>query len=320
MSILFAFFYLITIIFSLLTIIIIVHHCHSQRWSIVSLLTCNSCISLLVYTISFCTQFSSLIQNTSLNSENKNKFSCKIVACLGTFGVTILSYSSMIQAISRFFIIILYKYQILLTFRIHWIMIIISWIVSGIIAGSLLISPAAYQYEDESRVCALTRKNFLISFLSIIFIFIFPMIIITILYGIIIWHIKQHNRIDVRSTNILRAKRNITVFKNIFIFTSILGIGGTPYLISTIVNRIVPIPWPLYSISFLFIACTSAVGSIAILLTYVQSKAIFCTKFRRRCRQGIVIKKPRNKKLVKINPIAVYYNKTDEIEILPANN
>ncbi|CAF1502747.1 unnamed protein product, partial [Rotaria sordida] len=231
----------------------------------------------------------------------------KIVACLGTFGATILSYSSMIQAISRFFIIILYKHRILLTFRIHWLMIIISWIISSIIASSLLISSVAYQYEDESRVCTLTRKNFLISFLSSIIIFIFPMITITILYGIIIWHIKQHKHINLGSTNASRAQRNTKVFKNIFIFTSILGIGGIPYLISTIVNRIVPIPWPLYSISFLFIACASAIGSLAILLTNEQTKEIFCAKLH--CRQLIRTGQVRNKKLARINQIMPYYNK-----------
>ncbi|CAF3662787.1 unnamed protein product [Rotaria sp. Silwood1] len=104
------------------------------------------------------------------------------------------------------------------------------------------------------------------------------------------------------------------VFKNIFIFTSILGIGGTPYLISTIVNRIVPIPWPLYSISFLSIACSSAIGSIAILLTNEQSKSIFCAKLRRR--QLLITKEPMNKKLIRINQIAVYHNKTERIKIL----
>ncbi|CAF1558740.1 unnamed protein product [Rotaria sp. Silwood1] len=189
---------------------------------------------------------------------------------------------------------------------------------SGIIAVSLLISPGAYQYEDESRVCTLTRKNFLISFLSAIIIFLFPMITITILYGIIIWHIKQHNRIHLRSTNAWRLKRNMKVFKNIFIFTSILGIGGTPYLFSTIVNRIVPIPWPLYSISFLSIACSSAIGSIAILFTNEQARKIICAKFRRR--QLIIPNATMNKKSVKVNQIATYHHKIDEIEILPANN
>ncbi|CAF5117273.1 unnamed protein product [Rotaria sp. Silwood1] len=144
------------------------------------------------------------------------------------------------------------------------------------------------------------------------------MITITILYGIIICHIKQHNQINLRSLSARRLKRNMKVFKNIFIFTSILGIGGTPYLISTIVNRIVPIPWPLYSISFLSIACSSAIGSIAILLTNEQSKSIFCAKLRRR--QLLITKEPMNKKLIRINQIAVYHNKTERIKILSTIN
>ncbi|CAF3409948.1 unnamed protein product [Rotaria sp. Silwood2] len=144
------------------------------------------------------------------------------------------------------------------------------------------------------------------------------MITITILYGIIMWHMQQHNRINLRSKSTWGAKRNMKVFKNIFIFTSILGIGGTPYFLSTIINRIVPIPWPLYSISFLSIACTSAIGSIAILLTNEQARKIFYVKL---CRRQLIIKKElMNKKSVRINQIVAYYNKTDQIEILPAKN
>jgi hypothetical protein len=223
----------------------------------------------------------------------------------------------MVQAISRFFIIILHKHRILLTFRVNCMMILISWIVSGIIAGCLFISPVAYQYEVESHTCAVTRKSFLIPFLASVVIFMIPMITITILYTIIIYHTKQHSYIDPKSGNTLRAKRNIKVFKNIFIYTSILGIGGTPYLISIIMNTILPMSLSFYSISFLFIACASAIGSIAIVFINDQVKTIFCAKIlrRRQVTRGVM-----NIRVVKRNQIVAYCNQTGKIDILPTIN
>ncbi len=137
MAVLFAFFYLIILIFSLLIIIIIERKCQCQ--SIINLLTCNSCVNLLIYSISSSIQFPLFIQSNSLHLENINRLSCIIFACLSTFGRTLLSYSSVIQAISRFFIIVLDKHRILVTIRVNWMMIIINWIGSAIIAGVLLI-------------------------------------------------------------------------------------------------------------------------------------------------------------------------------------
>jgi hypothetical protein len=104
----------------------------------------------------------------------------------------------------------------------------------------------AYEYEDEFDACILTRKHFLISFIVSILIFVLPMIIISIVYGMIICHTKDHTHIHPKNGNTLRTKRNMKVFKNFLIYTNILGINGTPYFLSIIFNNIVVIAWPLY--------------------------------------------------------------------------
>ena len=317
-GILYIFSYLITIVFSLLVIVIVLRYCRSQSWSIINLLLCNSSVCLLVYIAGFCVQVPLYFQSIFLQSQNNNTVSCKIFACFGTFGITVLSYSSVVQAISRLFVIVFHKHRYLLTTRVNWIMIFISWTASGTIAGCFFISPLAYQYEVESRVCSITRKNFPTSFMASVVIFLFPLITISSIYSIIIRYIKQHSYINPQNGNILRAKRNIKVFKNILIYTSVLGVGGTPYFISTILNNIFPIPWPLYLISLLCMSCTAAISSVVLLFTNEQVKTIFFAKLYGR--QVMLAQEPTNKRMVKTNQIVPYCNKTERIQTLPAIN
>jgi hypothetical protein len=293
-------------------IIIIVYHWRRQCRSIVNLLTCNSCVALLFYVITLCVQAPSIIQSIYFDIHNTNSFFCKICACLATFGTAVLAYSYLVQAISRFFITILYKHKILLTFRTNWILIATSWIASGIIAGALFISPTAYQYEPESDFCTLTTNSFLTSFIASVIIQITTMNTMIILYGIILWHTTQHTRINPNSASTLRAKRNKKVFKNILIFVSILSVGGTPYFLCIIINRIDRAPWPLYSLAFLFISFTAAIESIALLITNDQVKTILLAKLTRRQTNA-----PNNVIRTRANQIVPYHIDRNNIQILP---
>lgn len=278
-AVLFACFDFITILFSLITIIIIITHWRSECRSIANLLACNSCFAILFYAIVSSIQIPFIFQPDLIQSKSIHTTFCHIRAFLITYATSVKTYSYVIQAISRFLIIFNNKQQFLLTFRFNGIMIILSWVVSGIIAGGMFISPTAYQYESESHLCGLSTRNFRTSFVAIVVIFFFTTNTTVILYSIILFYAKRYNRISPNSTNTLQSNRNIKVFRKIFIFITILLIGGTPYLLLVILNRINEAPWPLYSISILFIACAAAIESIALLFTNKQVKKIFLTKF-----------------------------------------
>jgi hypothetical protein len=277
-AVLFVCFALIIIIFSSMIIIIIITNWQSQCRSITNLLACNSCVTLIFFAVTVFIQIPFIIQNDPLQSHTINTTFCKTHGFLIIFATSVKTYSYLIQAISRFFITILHKHRFLLTFRTNWFMIITSWIISGIIAGGMLISPVAYQYEPESRLCFISTKVFLTSCIAIVIIFFVTVDTVIVLYGIILWHSTRYRRIHPNSTSTLRAKRNIQVFKKILIFISILVVGGTPYLLSVILNVIDKAPWPLYSISILCIALSAAVDSIALLFTNEQVKKIFFAK------------------------------------------
>ena len=121
----------ITIIFSLTMLIILRRYWHKQCRSTVNLLTCNCCVALIFFVITSSIQLLSLIEHLS-DDIPPNSILCQIYACLATFGAAIEVYSFLIQAISRFFMTILYKHKYLLTYRTSW-MLIIMIILYGII-------------------------------------------------------------------------------------------------------------------------------------------------------------------------------------------
>ncbi|CAF0723896.1 unnamed protein product [Adineta steineri] len=194
-------------------------------------------------------------------------------------------------------------------------MIIISYIISGIIASCMFISPLSYQYEPESHMCIPTSKSFITSFMISLINFIFPSSITTILYGIIIYYTKQHSRIHSTCVNVMRAKRNIKVLKKIFIFVTILIIGGLPYFFCVIIHIVRPVPWLIYSISYLFITFAVAIASIAYLFTNEQIKTILYAKLNH---QQLNQRKIRNNiKVIQINRTLRNCTKIQPIQLLP---
>jgi hypothetical protein len=116
--------------------------------------------------------------------------------------------------------------------------IISSWILSGVITIGTYFSPSAYEYELESCLCFLTTKKFVTSFTVVTLVFVITLGAMITLYGIIVWHITRYNHLNPNSSSTLRAKLNMRVYRKIFISVSILLIGGTPYFLCSILHQI----------------------------------------------------------------------------------
>ena len=301
----------ITIFFSLTVLIILRRHWRTQCRSIVNLLTCNSCVALIFFVITSSIQIPSLIQHLSEDIP-PSSILCQIYAFLSTFGTTVEVYSFFIQAISRFFMTILYKHKYLLTYRTNWMLIIISWMMSGIVSVGMFTFPLAYQYEVQSHFCALTTTNLFTALLGNFLIAIIPMMIMTTLYGIILYHTARHTRINPNSTSTLRARRNQSIFKQMLIFVGIFGIGGTCYFLCTILHYFDRAPWPLYSIALLFLAFAVTLISITLFLLNDQARNILLAKLTR-CQANTSKKTKRNQieanalQMRTIQPLAALY-------------
>jgi hypothetical protein len=269
---------LIATFFSSTIVIIIICNWHSHCRSVSNLLTVNSCIAFLVFSITVSIQVPYLFQSNEKENDDRYTTFCRIRAYLFLFTCVTKVLSYFIQAVSRYFITILYKHKQLLTYRVNVIMIILNWIVGLIIASGFLISPVALQYEPESRLCILTSKVFHTSFTLMVVAFVIPVSIIVALYVHILRHTTRANRVQPSTITSGNNKRNLKVFQNILMLLAIVITGGTPYLLSIIINKIAVIPWPLYSIGVLFITLSAAVESVTIFLTNKEVKRICYAK------------------------------------------
>jgi hypothetical protein len=273
-GILYTFFAFITILFSLTVIIIIVYYWRIKCRSIPNLLTAHSSLALLFYAITFLTQIPFVFQSDPLHPDQMETTFCRVRAFLNTYATLVKAYSYLVMAVSCFFITILYKHRILLSYRTNFIIIVISWICSGIITGGTFLVPAAYGYELEAGLCFLRIKHFATSFTVVTLVVMINLGVMISLYGIIIWHITRYSRINPHSGSTLRAKRNVQVYRKIFIFVGILVTAGTPYFLCSILHQVNLAPWPLYAVAHLFIVFSAALESIALLFTNEQVRTI----------------------------------------------
>ena len=289
---------LITIIFALTIIIIVVYNWKGQSRSITNLLTCNSSATLLYHSIATIIEISFFPRTCHMTTNF-----CKICGFIYFSSCTTRAYSYLIQSISRYFITICYKHRSLLTFRINWILILFNWTIGGIIATFMFTIPFAFQYESESRMCLLTSKVFLSSFIGVMIVFCIPFIIIILLYTLILHHTTR-NQLNLNTFSTLRLKRNLKVFQNILIAVCIFAIGGIPYLISVIINLLNEVPWPLYTLSVLFISLSGTLESLTLFFTNTQVKTVFCTMIRCQPRENTnIIVREMNQLIVRTNQI-----------------
>ncbi len=296
--------------------IIIICHWRSQCRSTANLIVCNSCVALLFYGITLCIQIPFVFNNNPVYSNEMNTTFCKIRSFVITYAILTKTYSYLVMAISCFFITVLYKKRILLSFRVNWMLIITNWTVTGVMTVGTFLSPLAYAYEPESGFCILTTKHFVTSFTLIILVFLTTVGTMVILYGIIICHITRKSQINPNSRSILQAKRNMKVFRKVFIFTGTLFIGGTPFFLCIILHQIGQAPWQLYAIVHLFVAFSAALDSIILLFTNREVKTILFAKLY--CRQVNSTNETITMNINRAKQIVPYHNEIQTIE--SANN
>ena len=278
-GVVFVIFTLITFVFSSITILTIVINWKTQCRSITNLLLCNSSAALFFYAIGISIQLPFYFQ---INQEQPNPFFCRISAFIYVFACAVKVLSYLVQAISRWFITIHYRHRNLLRFRTNVFIIATSWIVSFIVAICLLFSPQAYQFESESRLCVLSSKSFVTSFIPGIIIYFIPASTIILLYGIILRYTTHVYRVHPNGFMYMTNKRNVQVYRNILILIGIVLTSGTPYFMSVIINGITKGPWILYSIAVVFIALAAAMESVAVFFTSNQVRKLFYKKVCRR--------------------------------------
>ena len=138
-----------------MTMIVIVI-CKRQCHTILILLRCNTICTMIVFSIfSLTTAIFGIYDGFAPVQP-----ACVFIGCCFAAFATALCYSYAVQAISRLFYTVLYRYKFLLTWKTHWYLIFINWFVSfGIQAILYWLDHDLFTYERESRWCIATTQK-----------------------------------------------------------------------------------------------------------------------------------------------------------------
>jgi hypothetical protein len=265
-------------------LIIAIVSTHRECHNFTNVLTCNTCVAVgLLFIFGITDSYYALRENWQTNQPAcVFRAYCTLALC------TALCYSYSIQAISRLFFAVLYKHRYLLTWRTHWILIIINWTLSIIIPIRPFFYPNGFRFEVESRSCVVTSKVVSISMYVVGIIFLIPLNVVTIVYGLILHRARQSTRriAAVRPDVILNtaqpnvhlpnSKRDLILMQKMSAQSGLISLGGILYLILVIWNATKQdsAPESFYLLAIKFISIFTAIMMVALFLMNKQVKKI----------------------------------------------
>ena len=264
---------LVGLIFGFLTISIVI--INRQCCTISNLLICNVTAGFILY---FIVNFIGC--TCGLRSDwFHHQPACAFRGYVFMVSCIVICYSYLAQAISRLFFAVLFKYQFLLTWRTHWFIIIVSWLISIALPILPLFYNHGYVLEEESRYCILTTKIFSTSMYVMTTGFLAPFSMVIIIYAIILYHARQSTRrvtavatttITNRSTQnvpLPNFRREVTIMSNMLILIGIFSCGGIPYFTLVLWHHTqIPPPESLYLLAINFISMSTSLMVIALFL------------------------------------------------------
>ena len=206
---------------------------------------------------------------------------CFLVSC-GS-----VCYSYLIQAISRILFTVFYKKQYLLSYRIHWYLILFNWVIGIALAIGPCFLENAYIYEKESRLCTLTTKTLASSMYAIIAAFLIPLGIASGVYIMIFVKARQSSRRvgivepSVPRPSSVNMKRESVLARNMLIVMGVFTGGGTPFLILVLWHAIIPASPPPESFYLLIINAITLFATLMIIALFIMNKPVRRSAMRR---------------------------------------
>jgi hypothetical protein len=252
------------------------------------MMMCNTAAATIIYSILQIISAGYGLQDDWFSNQPACLFRayCYNVVCIAVCG----SYA--VQSISRLFFSVLYKHKYLLSWRIHWYLIIANYLLTMIGPIPLVLMKNGCGLEPESRLCTVTTKVFSASMWAVTIAYLIPLSIVTIVYGIIFNRARQSTRrvgafapsmtmasnaVPNNNNNAPNFKREIKLMKNILILVGILVCAGIPYLALVIWNvtqKQPPPPEPIYLLAMITISIFFAIKMITLLFMNKEVKNI----------------------------------------------
>nr|ACF16055.1 7 transmembrane receptor 3 [Adineta vaga] len=247
---------IIVILISLFTLVL-VWRTKLRLHTVRHLLMCNTSIASILYCIVQSVNYTFLIFLRSQTSDQ----TCRWRGYFAYLSISAISYSYLIQAISRFFTSVLsHRYRWLTTFKTHYILILVQWLIVVIIPLPAILTKDIY-YRPTS-LCWVPLKHLIHVIYSFFAYYIFPTLSICMIYVFIYYRVKQtKTRAMMLAKNIHSEKRDLELLRNILILLGIYLLGGTPSILFVITaNK------PIYLLSIVSMSLLVAVEKISMIL------------------------------------------------------
>ena len=260
---------LVGLVFGVITILIVALHRHSR--TINNLLTCNTCVAVVFYSIVVIISSSYGFRlDWTLTAPH-----CTLRAYLFNVAIAATCHSKALHALSRLFSAVFYKHQFLSTWRTHYLMMVGNWILCCLICLLPFFVEHGFVLEPESRSCVVSSKRTLLALYTSLTSCILPFNVIIMVYGMIFFHVHRSTRriralrTDPASTQQSLAGKNtreIKLMKQMLIQTSILLVGGPLFLFLIVWHAIESKSAP----EFLYLLAFNAMTLAASIVTVVQ--------------------------------------------------
>ncbi|CAF3679621.1 unnamed protein product [Rotaria sp. Silwood1] len=254
-------------------VIVAVHRsCHT----VTNLANCNTIVLIGAYCI--CSILSSIFgfhEDWALQQPG-----CVFQAFAFLAMPTLISYSYLAQAISRLFFTVFSKHKYLTTYRVHWCLIALNWILGILVSTVPFFFDGSFAYEKESRLCLLTSKIFSLSMYAITIGFVIPLNSSIMIYSIIFHHARRSSRRIVPAisntitTYIPNARREMKLAQNMIMIETFYAAAGIPLLVLILWQGIQPKnppPEPLY---LLRMNSISLFGTIMMIMLFCTNKKV----------------------------------------------
>ncbi|UJR19871.1 hypothetical protein I4U23_023004 [Adineta vaga] len=202
--------------------------------TVIHLLISNACVASIFYSIVQCNNYIYLLFITWDTSD----ISCRWRGYFTYVSIAAFVYSYLLQSISRlFFAVLSIKYQWLLSFKTHFKLILIKWIIVFLLPlPSLLTKDISFR---AGFLCWVPMRSKLHVGYTIVVYYLIPTVAVITIYIVIYVQIKRsgNNVCIQRKTMRQRQKRDLQVLRNIMILFGIYIFAGTPtgvYILTSI--------------------------------------------------------------------------------------
>ncbi len=208
-----------------LLIILIDKTCHT----VLMMLTANSYLAKLIYGSDLLSVAVFTLHNDLKQIQYQDSL-CSFRGYLGYAAYGIMNYSFLLQAFYRYVTVVYPRHLFLQSIRFQFLLICITWIITCMYPFGFLLTDQII-YNADNQMCQVhVQLSFAMIFLTVC-IYIIPVALIMLIYFKLIQYIKEMSKRVTPVNTLIRAQRELKMFRRIIILITILIVLGVPYAV-----------------------------------------------------------------------------------------